>query len=41
MMLPESGGMPNTTYLALLGSIGLALVGSGMVLRRKAIRVKK
>ncbi len=41
MMLPESGGMPNTIYLALLGSIGLALIGSGLVLRREAVRVKK
>jgi hypothetical protein len=41
MMLPESGGMPNTTYIALIGSIGLALVGSGLVLRRSAIRSKK
>ena len=41
VMLPESGGMPNTTYIALLGSIGLALVGSGLMLRRKAVRIKK
>jgi hypothetical protein len=41
MMLPESGGMPNTTYIALLGSIGLALIGSGLVLRRSTIPSKE
>jgi len=41
MMLPESGGMPNTTYIALLGSIGLALVASGLFMRRAAVPSKE